>query len=210
MARKSKRQTAKDFANTMRPQIIQKIAEELQTRINANLQNLHDSMTQLMTDVLTSYTTAEQVASAEGETIAPLEPITEVVYEHQRKRGGKEGAFKMRGRANEAAKTLQIRISSPSIAGRIIRFQFKFEVSDPLLIALEKGEVSWNRIPTDRTIRLLRRYYKEEKDPRKRDILIEAMEDVQNRRLKSNPRPYFKTSVMHSVKSKSFLINLLT
>jgi len=164
--------------------------------------------------LLSSYSRADELGSIVGLDVPKLEPITEAVYESW---GGKwtskKGSF-TGADAIAVANGLNLKYERPKgYSGNTIKFKLTFDIGLEILKKLERGEVSWDNISSDKLLRLLYQAVKGGQVSRGNSIILyNAIRDVQmggkQALIKHNPRPYFEIAVKNMVREKTF-INLL-
>jgi len=164
--------------------------------------------------ILSSYGRANTLGSKVGLSVAPIEPITEAVYESW---GGKWTAKKGSFLSSEAtiiAQGLNLTYKKPhGYSGNTIKFKLTFDIGLEILKKLERGDISWDNIPSDKLLRLLYQAARSDQVSKGNSIILfNAIRNVQlggkNAILKHNPRPYFEIAVKNMLREKTF-INLL-
>jgi len=164
--------------------------------------------------ILSSYERSNALGSRVGLRVPPLEPITEAVYESWGGRWtSKKGSFQT-AEAISVSNGLNLTYKKPrGYSGNTIKFKLTFDIGLEILKKLERGDISWDNISSDKLLRLLWASYRTGgMSSGNSVILYRAIRDVQiggkQSLLKHNPRPYFEIAVKNMLKEKTF-INML-
>ncbi len=210
LKRKSKKQIIEDTSKLIDGLFERKIHDmELYARI-------------FYASILSNYIRARSLGSNVGIILPELEAITKALYAMSRVRSAKQGSFEP-AKAFEIANSLSISYKVPiAVQSNTLSYKVTFTIDHPALIALEKGEVSWQDMEKSKIIRILeaalgnlptaknRKFRRSEAFSSVATEIKKAIRQLNsgNFQIKNNKRKYMEIAVKNLVKEKDF-INIL-
>jgi len=210
----------KDFLyKRYRAKIIDETKKILDDRFRKRINAMQLWARMLYASTLSSYARANSLASNVGLVLPELEAITKALYDISDAKRSKSGSFET-GKAFDVARGLELRWRAPMFVNEdTLTYKLKFSIRHPLLVALEKGEVSWEQMEKNKIIGILQsalstaesrqeqgRMTKRMKNSSEKEIL-RAISKLKRGtfNIVNNKRPYMEITVKNLAKQKDFI-----
>jgi len=207
-----------------RKQIINDTTAIIEHRFDTRLRDMELYARLFYASILSSYMRADALGNKVGIFLPELEPITKALYAMSKKRSSKQGSFET-SKAFEVASSLSLSYKVPTmIQGNTLTYKVTFTIDHPALVALEKGQVSWENMEKSKIVGILeaalrtyptarnRRWRRDEeqKDDPIAKLIRAAIRSINagSFQIKNNKRKYMEIAVKNLVKEKDF-INIL-
>jgi len=206
----------------IRREVIDQVSKLIEERFDARINDLQLFARIFYASILSNYVRARSFAGNVGMILPELEAITKALYAMSTKRSAKQGSFET-AKAFEVASSLNLTYKVPTtVKNNILKYVLTFTINHPVLLALEKGDVSWEKLEKNKIIKILesalrtlpsarnRRWRRSKALSSVEKVILKAIADIKGGKfkIKNNPRRYFEITVKNLVKQKDF-INIL-
>lgn len=206
----------------IRQQVINKVSKLIEDRFKSKINDLQLFARIFYASIISSYIRARTLGNNVGIIIPELEPITKALYAMSKKRSAKHGSFEI-SKAFEISSALNLSYRIPTtVQNNVLTYIIKFELNHPVLIALERGDVSWEKLEQSKIASILgaalgnlsiarnRRWRRSDASNTVEKELLSAIKQLNkgNFKIIKNKRPYMQIAVRNLTRQKDF-INIL-